>query len=166
MPQTNNSIRIAYFISPHGFGHAARAASVMEAVHEIMPSIQFEIFTKVPEWFFEQSLSGLFSYHDVLTDIGLVQRTPLREDLPATLQCLNEFLPFDHKQITRLSKFVNRTNCQLIICDIAPMGIEVAKKNRHPVSINRKFHLGLDLSGIRTSRFPRGAPYSLSAENI
>ncbi|MDR4498237.1 MAG: hypothetical protein MRK02_10005 [Candidatus Scalindua sp.] len=128
MPQTeNNRTHIAYFISPHGFGHAARAASVMEAVHEIMPSIQFEIFTKVPEWFFEQSLTGLFTCHDVLTDIGLVQITPLSEDLPGTLQCLNEFLPFDNKQITRLAKLVNRTKCELIICDIAPMGIEVAK---------------------------------------
>ena len=118
---------IGYFISPHGFGHAARAAGVMAALHEINPSIQFEIFTKVPRWFFQQSLSGSFTYHSVLTDIGLVQNTPLREDLPKTLQCLNEFLPFDHLQIKSLAKFVNKLKCQLIICDIAPMGIVVAK---------------------------------------
>ncbi len=118
---------IGYFISPHGFGHAARAAGVMAALHEINPSIQFEIFTKVPQWFFQQSLSGSFTYHSVLTDIGLVQKTPLREDLPKTLQCLNEFLPFDHLQIKSLAKLVNKLKCQLIICDIAPMGIVVAK---------------------------------------
>ncbi len=55
--------RIAYFISPHGFGHAARAASVMEAIHEIDPSIRFEIFTASPSWFFQDNLSGLFNYH-------------------------------------------------------------------------------------------------------
>ena len=68
---------IAYFISPHGYGHAARAAGVMEAVHELNPSIRFEIFTKVPSWFFDDSSSGNFGYHSLLTDIGLVQRTPL-----------------------------------------------------------------------------------------
>ena len=36
--------RIAFFISPHGFGHAARAASVMEALAEIESSIQFDIY--------------------------------------------------------------------------------------------------------------------------
>ncbi len=67
--------RIAYFISPHGFGHAARAASVMEAIHEIDPSIRFEIFTASPSWFFQDNLSGLFNYHYLLTDLGLVQKT-------------------------------------------------------------------------------------------
>jgi uncharacterized protein (TIGR00661 family) len=118
---------IGYFVSPHGFGHAARAAGAMAALHEINPSIHFEIFTKVPQWFFEQSLSSSFTYHSYLTDIGLVQKTPLHEDLPKTLQCLNEFLPFNHLQITSLVKLVKRLKCQLIICDIAPMGIVVAE---------------------------------------
>ncbi len=84
--------RIAYFISPHGFGHAARASGVMAALHEIDPSITFEIFTTIPKWFFQDSISGPFTYHSLLTDIGVVQKTPLREDLPKTLQCLNQFL--------------------------------------------------------------------------
>ena len=36
---------LAYFISPHGFGHAARAAAVMSALHTQDPALQFEIFT-------------------------------------------------------------------------------------------------------------------------
>jgi hypothetical protein len=39
---------IAYFISPHGFGHASRAAAVMEALYKIESSIRFEIFTTTP----------------------------------------------------------------------------------------------------------------------
>jgi len=37
--------RIAYFISSHGFGHAARAAAVMETLSESNPGVRFEIFT-------------------------------------------------------------------------------------------------------------------------
>jgi len=37
------SRRIAFFISPHGFGHAARAASVMEALVEINSAYHFDI---------------------------------------------------------------------------------------------------------------------------
>ncbi len=43
---------LAYFISPHGFGHAARACAVMSAILERMPGVRFEIFTEVPRWFF------------------------------------------------------------------------------------------------------------------
>ncbi len=56
----SDNYRIAYFISPHGFGHAARAAAVMEATYEMDPAIRFEIFTQVPRWFFHDSLSGNF----------------------------------------------------------------------------------------------------------
>src|SRR5512136_2407451 len=47
--------RIACFISPHGYGHAARAAAVMEAFHYHDPEKEFEIFASVPEWFFRHS---------------------------------------------------------------------------------------------------------------
>ncbi len=119
--------KIGFFISPHGFGHAARAASVMAAYHDIAPTTQFDIFTKVPEWFFEQSLTGPFTYHDLFTDIGLVQKTPLHEDLPKTLDSLDQFLPFDRNQIAHLAEVANGNRYELIVCDIAPMGIEVAK---------------------------------------
>ncbi|MCP5007302.1 MAG: hypothetical protein GY941_25690, partial [Planctomycetes bacterium] len=134
-----NKCRIGFFISPHGFGHAARAASVMAALHETDPTAQFEIFTKVPEWFFEQSLSGPFAFHDLYTDIGLVQKTPLHEDLPKTLQSLDEFLPFDEKLIAHLAELANRNKYELIACDIAPMGIEVAKKAGIPSLLIENF---------------------------
>ena len=76
---------VAYFISPHGFGHASRATAVMQALQRIEPDIQFLVFTSVPEWFFsDQDIQGL-SYIHIFHDIGLVQATPFVEDLPATL---------------------------------------------------------------------------------
>lgn len=118
--------RIAYFVSPHGYGHAARASAVMAAIHELDPALRFEIFTQVPGWFFEDSATGAFGYHALLTDIGLVQRTPLVEDLPATLKRLEGFLPFDARQIRDVARQIDRLGCQLIVCDIAPMGIAVS----------------------------------------
>ena len=85
MPDQNNYKsnvkRIAYFVSPHGFGHAARAAAVMQAISEIDASVEFEIFTTVPSWFFQDSMSASFNCHAVLTDIGLVQKTAFQADV-------------------------------------------------------------------------------------
>ncbi|MGD9045611.1 MAG: hypothetical protein PVG06_17990 [Desulfobacterales bacterium] len=117
---------IAFFISPHGFGHAARAASVMEAITEMESSVRFDIFTTVPAWFFNHSRTFSFQYHSLLTDIGLVQKNPFEEDLPATVEQLKNFLPFDQAQITPLAEKLSHLQSQMVICDIAPMGILIA----------------------------------------
>jgi UDP:flavonoid glycosyltransferase YjiC (YdhE family) len=118
--------RIAFFISPHGFGHAARAASVMEAMAEIESPILFDIFTTVPAWFFKHSNTFDFRYHSLLTDIGLIQMNPFQEDLPATVQHLKNFLPFDQAQIAPLAEKIRHMQSELVMCDIAPMGILIA----------------------------------------
>jgi hypothetical protein len=124
---TTTESTIAYFISPHGFGHAARASAVMEAIHKCSPTLRFEIFTLVPDWFFAESLAGPFGYHALLTDIGLVQKNSLAEDLPETERRLADFLPFDPVKIQPLAELVSKLRCQLVICDIAPLGIAVAQ---------------------------------------
>lgn len=117
---------IAYFISSHGFGHAARACAVMIALQEINPSIQFEIYTQTPIWFFQSSLVNNFNYHPLLTDIGLIQTSPLHIDLKQTIAHLNNFFPFKPDLISTLANQIKKTQCDLVICDISPLGIAVA----------------------------------------
>ncbi len=149
-------LSIAYFVSPHGYGHASRACAVMAAMHDINPSIRFEIFTIIPQWFFEQSLSGTFTYHRLLTDIGIVQNTPLREDLPETIRRLDNFLPFNKSQITNISKTVSKINCRLIICDISPMGIAVAQKAGIPSVLIENFTWDWVYENYVSTDFPAG----------
>jgi hypothetical protein len=119
---------IAFFVTPHGFGHGGRAAAVMAALNKLDPSLRFEIFTEIPEWFFRESLSGPFVYHPCLTDIGMVQESPLHEDLSATVLRLDEFLPFGRDMLNTLGEQVKRAGCELILCDIAPLGIAVGQR--------------------------------------
>ena len=118
---------IAFFISSHGFGHAARAAAVMQATAEYHPDVQFEVFTAVPSWFFQDSLSIPFNYHHLLTDFGLVQEAPFQADLGDTLHCLEAFYPIRPKRLEEISETIQQLECRIIICDIAPMGLLIAK---------------------------------------
>jgi len=131
--------KLAYFVSPHGFGHAARAAAVMQAVSEIDDAVHFDIFTTVPSWFFQDSLSASFSYHKLLTDIGLVQKTAFQADLNETLHSLAEFLPFQTSLIKEIVATVRKLGCVLIICDISPLGIPVAKQAGIPSLLVENF---------------------------
>ncbi len=139
MRRINVRHHIAFFISPHGFGHAARACAVIAALHEIDPTFHFDIFTRVPRWFFADSLRGAFTYHSLLTDIGLVQETALREDLPATVAALNRFLPFRPTLVRDCAARVARLKCDLVVCDIAPLGIAVARAASVPSVLVENF---------------------------
>jgi len=119
-------MRFAFFISPHGLGHAAREAAVMDALRRRDPGLGIEIFTTVHESFFRESLRGPFGYHREATDIGLVQTTSLHEDVGATVERLDAFLPFDETVVERLAKAVAR--CDAVVCDISPLGIAAARR--------------------------------------
>jgi hypothetical protein len=135
----SGSPTMAYFISPHGFGHAARASAIMSAIQERIPGIRFEIFTTVPRWFFEESLSGPFFQHDLLTDVGLVQEGPLHANLNETVKRLDQWLPFSPKMLEELAEEVNRSVCTMILCDISPLGIAVAREAGLPSVLVENF---------------------------
>lgn len=152
---------IAFFITPHGFGHGGRASAVMAALQQLDPTLRFEIFTEIPEWFFQDSLSAPFEYHACLTDIGMVQHTPLREDLAATIERLDEFLPFDRAKLDALSVEVNRAGCDLILCDIAPLGIALGQMAGVPSVLIENFTWDWIYEGYAAedSRMNRHAAY-------
>lgn len=119
-------LSIAYFVTSHGFGHAARASAVMNAIYARWPFVHFDIFAGTPEWFFQKSVQAPYAYHWEQTDVGLVQASPLHVDLGKTIASLDAFLPFDQKQLDRLARKLCAAKCHLVISDISPLGIAVA----------------------------------------
>jgi hypothetical protein len=130
---------IAYFITPHGFGHATRASAIMAAIHTRCPTWRFEIFTEVPRWVFEDSLTGPFDYHSIPTDVGLAQLSPMVEDLEGTIERLAGLLPFRQTMVRRLAEQVGRSGCAVVVCDIAPLGIAVARAASIPSILVESF---------------------------
>jgi hypothetical protein len=121
------TVSIAYFITPHGFGHASRSCAVMQAMRRKCPDIFFEIFTTSPIFLFEDSMHKGFRYHHIKSDIGIIQESPFKEDLVATCDQLDRMLPFDNAWLNELADQVSQYHCKLVICDIAPLGIAVAR---------------------------------------
>lgn len=125
--------RLAYVVSSHGFGHAARACAVIEALWERDPRVRVEIFAGTPDWFFAQSLDhrapspDAYRVHQAVTDVGLRQATALREDAEATRRALDELLPFD-EGCRPLAKALAATGPDVVVCDISPWGLVAARR--------------------------------------
>ena len=150
---------LAYFITPHGFGHAARACAVMAAAHRCIPELRWEIFTRTPDWFFAESLRGPYTLHPTDTDVGLVQLDALRADLPATVERLAGFLPFASKNVGALAAQMNSLGCRAILCDIAPLGIAVAQAAGVPSVLVENF-TWVDIYAEYVEECPALLPYS------
>jgi len=139
-----HSTTIAYFVTDHGFGHASRSAAVMAALQSLKPDLRFEIFSACPKWIFnasiptENSQAG-FGYHEVKTDLGPIQSTPLKEDLNATSRALDRWLPFDPDLVDGLAGQLTALGCQLVVCDISPLGIAAAHRASLPSVLVENF---------------------------
>jgi hypothetical protein len=129
-------VEIACFISPHGFGHATRTIAIVEALQRIRANVHAHFFTTVPRSLFAQTLTS-FTYHPVVVDVGLVQRSALDSDIPATIRQLDELLPYSRQAIHELAALC--TDCSLVLCDIAPLGIAVAQSARRPSILVENF---------------------------
>jgi hypothetical protein len=115
--------RVAYIVSPHGFGHAARACAVMAEMHRRCPGVHFEVFTEVPKWFFSESLPDCFSYNTCASDVGLAQLSPLVEDLQATSDRLDLSRWDDLETHEELAATLQKLGCSIVIADISPLGL-------------------------------------------
>ena len=127
---------IACFISPHGFGHATRTVAVLEALQHLEPDLHPHIFTTVPQTLLAETLTN-FTYHPVQVDIGLVQTSALDLDIEATIANLDSFLPYSQKTLDKLAVLCR--NCSFALCDIAPIGITVARRAGIPSVLVENF---------------------------
>ena len=155
---TRQPRRLAFFVTSHGLGHASRAIAVAESLVIHDPKLKFDFVTSVPISIFH-SLAGKFYYHRLDCDVGLVQTDALTADLPATLERLSSFLPFDHELVQRLATQLLDWGCCAVISDIAPLGVETARVAGLPSVLIESFTWDWIYRGY-ADRYPRMAEHA------
>jgi hypothetical protein len=152
-------LRLAVFVSPHGFGHAARTAAVLAALRALRPALEATLFTSVPRWFFEESLDFPVDYRLLVSDVGLVQRSAVEEDLAATVERLERFWAeakgFHLGEIRR--QLCDAGACA-VLCDISPFGLLAAKTADLPTVLLENFTWDWIYEPL-VEREPRFAPW-------
>ncbi len=131
----------------------------MAALRDLDPALCFHLFTHAPAWLFAQTLPpDAFTHHDLLSDVGLAQRSSLREDLDQTVTRLRELLPFRTALIEALAERVLQLGCCLVVCDVAALGIAVARRAGLPAVLIENFTWDWIYAGY-VDREPRLQPF-------
>ena len=129
MRWTESDRVLAWFISPHGFGHAARASAIVAACSTRHPGLHHHLFTSVPYEFFQDSLPGVrLDYHRLECDVGMVQESLCEEDVSGTIRALERLPLADGAELDTVVDEVAATGCHLVVSDIAPLGLVVADR--------------------------------------
>lgn len=159
-------MKLAYWVSSHGFGHAARSAAVIDALFaraDHLGLAQFEVmlFAGTPRWFFEQSAGGRLdprcTYRSWSTDVGLVQATAMVEDLEASVAELGRFLPLRADAVESAVEVLRQAEVDCLVADISPLGLAAAQRLGLPTVLVENFTWDWIYRGYADPRLDRFA---------
>jgi hypothetical protein len=118
---------IWFYISGHGFGHAARDIEILNALAALDPDLQVVVRTTAAPWFFH-ALRARFEIQPMDTDTGLAQLDSLRFDERETLAAASRFYAdFDRRADTEAARH-RHARPDLVAGDIPPLAFAAAAR--------------------------------------
>lgn len=113
---------IAYYISSHGFGHAARQSPVIRRLSQL--GFAVHVRTLAPQKFF----SDAASYHAQRYDIGLIQQDALSFDVENSLRWYADFLTQQAEIAQQEAEQLRQLGVRMVVGDMPPFAFEVAER--------------------------------------
>jgi L-arabinokinase len=110
--------RLAYYITPHGFGHAVRSIEVIRHLLSQAPEVEIDVVSTIPEFLLHQNLTQPLPLRAQQLDIGLVQQDSIRFDLIATLEALESLHLNQDALVSEEIGFLKNRGIQAVVCDI------------------------------------------------
>ena len=119
-------MRLLFYISGHGFGHAARDVEIINAITQRQPDTHITVRTDVPDWFLRASLNARVDRIGGDVDTGLVQPDGLSIDVDETARCAARFYETFASRTGREVDIIRATAADLVVGDIPPLACAAA----------------------------------------
>ena len=117
---------LVFYISGHGFGHAARDIEVINTVHARAPEMRLVVRTSAPQWLFDVTLRAPIEWAPLECDTGVVQVDSLSVDVDATLRRAAEFYATFDERAQAEADNLRRWSPALVVGDIPPLAFAAA----------------------------------------
>ncbi len=121
-------MRIAVYISGHGFGHLAQIAPVLEGLMCRCPDGRFLVRCALPEAELRTRLPFAFELDPGPVDVGVVQRHAVAEDRSASIRAMREWCTGLARHIDREVQRLRGFRPHLVLSNISPLAFPVARR--------------------------------------
>ncbi|MDQ7000984.1 MAG: hypothetical protein Q9M12_08900 [Mariprofundus sp.] len=119
-------MKIAVYISGHGFGHLAQLAPVLNRIHAIRPECRFLIRCSLPQTEIRARLNFDVEIEASEVDIGVVQKNAIEEDRDASLIRMKLWVEQMDARVDQEIRLLRRFNPSLVLSNISPLAFPVA----------------------------------------
>ncbi|MBD2161519.1 glycosyl transferase [Limnothrix sp. FACHB-1083] len=119
-------------ITAHGFGHATRAAALVDTLQRLRPDLLPILVTTAPRWLLGSYISGEFLYRPRALDVGVVQQDSLQIDRQTTLEQLQALRSRAAAIVAAEVDFIRQMSVKngrvaLVLADLPPLAIDIAQ---------------------------------------
>jgi hypothetical protein len=119
-------MRVVFYISGHGFGHAARDVQIINALAARYPSAQFTLRTNVARWFLDESLHAPATIVPGDVDSGIVQPDSLSIDEQETASQAALFYSDFPAKVSQEAELIRNLRADIVVGDIPPLAFAAA----------------------------------------
>ncbi|MGE6754746.1 hypothetical protein ACQKFO_15060 [Rossellomorea sp. NPDC071047] len=122
-------LRIAYYISDYGFGHATRSSAIIQGLIETLPRVEIVVCNSFAMPFLEQYfLDERVKFRHVSTDLGyFLKEDSLEPDVDRLNREFDSYIEKWDKKVGEEVRFIQNEKVDMIISDIVPTAFEAGK---------------------------------------
>jgi len=130
---------IAFYISGHGFGHAARQVEIMNAVAVRRPDLRIMIRSEAARWLFERTVVPPFDLDARPCDTGVTQIDSLRLDEAKTIADARAFYTGLDDRADAEALLLGSRDVRLVVSDAPPLACAAAARAGIPSVVVTNF---------------------------
>lgn len=119
-------MHIGYFVSAHGFGHSARARTVIKSFPK---AVKVTLFTATPAWFWKDTNCSIVRFS---ADVGCIQTDTFTIDSQGTARAVHEHLRNRMMRLQVITDIHRNDPFDIIVSDIAPEPLAFGKNLNIP----------------------------------
>lgn len=128
--------RLAFYVSHHGYGHAARSGEIMAA---LPPDWEIDIVSAIPAEFFHRTLDRPFGHRSAELDAGCAMAGPWAVDAPATADRALALLSRRDELVAREADRLIRSGAQVVAVDAGWLPLAAAQAAGLPGVLTANF---------------------------
>jgi hypothetical protein len=123
---------LAFYVSSHGFGHAARDIEVINEIGRTRPDLRIVMRSRVPASFIERSALVAIELQPADTDTGVAQIDSLHIDQEATARQAASFYEQFSTRVDAEASTLRTLGATLVVGDIPPLACAAASRTGIP----------------------------------